>query len=208
MVKIPFKILESACIILAVLTSGMWSKAAADFPRTVYVKAFAVNIRTGPGLDFDKAGVVFLNTPLEAIDQDSAWFQVLIGDTMSGWVASRFTVENPVTGMERERIIYFEGSVNAKLAAIDRMTAERSGPQFDFLRSIVLQHNEYELSLEQDKIVLDEIFAGWAGNRVEEAVSILLYVMRNDLAGEIGKSREMMRELRVSAREALKILVR
>lgn len=180
----------------------------AQLPKTVYVKAYAVNIRSGPGLEFDKVAVVFLNTPLEAIDRDSAWYQVIVGDTMSGWIARRYTGDSQITGLEQDKIYYLEGGLEVKLETVKRMVKQRGGPQFEFLKSVIVNHEEFQLSVEYDIIILEEIFKGWMNNSVQDAVSVLLYVMENDLSGEIGKSPEMMRELRLSAKEAIKKLVR
>ncbi len=195
-------------VILSALFLFFTSLSAQELPDTVFVNAYIVNLRAGPGLDYDKVGAVRLNNWLEVIGDSSGWYEVLVGDTLAGWVLSRFTGLNTVSGFVRERILFRSGSMRARLAAIGRMSGESAGPPFEFLRSVIISHENHQFDIEQDKIVMKAIFNGWAANGITEAVNILLYVLENDISGEIGKSTRDMKEIRLTAKEAVKILVR
>lgn len=65
-----------------------------------------VNLRTGPGLDFDKRGTVDPHMPLQLIGRnpDNTWFEINTFDGRSGWVrGDLITIEDlsalPVTGL-------------------------------------------------------------------------------------------------------------
>ncbi|NQS98057.1 MAG: SH3 domain-containing protein [candidate division Zixibacteria bacterium] len=179
-----------------------------EIPDVVYVNAFAVNVRSGPALDYDKVGVVSLNTKLKVISESEQWYEILIGDSLDGWITSRFTRLTPISGAERNRIIYQDGDFQSKIHLIRRLSREHSGHGFNLLKDIVIAHDKYDYGIEYDRILLPEIFKGWAENEIVEAMNILIYVMEQDLKGEIGKSLEAVREIKLAAKEAIKKLVK
>lgn len=175
---------------------------------TVFVRSYAVNIRTGPGLDFDKVSTVFINAPLKVMSAENDWLEVLVGDTVDGWVSQAYTQPAPVPRFERDVIFYEDGSMNAKLRVVGRMTPLHEGREFEFLKEVVIRRHEYDFGPEADKILLSEIFNGWAENGVTEAVPILMHIIENDIGGELTAMDEICREIKLAAKEAVKILVR
>lgn len=180
----------------------------AQMPDTVFINVYALNVRSGPGLEFEKIGALFLNTPVLVITEEKNWYEILVGDTLEGWISTRFTSPSTITGLEKDIILYHDGDLQLKIQAIKRMTGEHSGPALKFLQDVVLNHEKYDLGVETDKIVLPQIFRGWGENKVTEAIGALVFVMEQDLGGEIGRSAENMREIKLAAKEAIKLLVR
>ncbi len=139
---------------------------------TVYVSAYAVNIRTGPGLDYDKTGVVFINAQLKVISSKEGWLEVVIGDTLDGWISRDYTASKPLTPLQRDKILYRDGDMNSKLRAIKRMTTKERGPEFEFLKDIIINHHRYEIEPRVDKLLLKAIFRGWEENGIKESIPI------------------------------------
>jgi uncharacterized protein YgiM (DUF1202 family) len=207
--------------------------AFAQNPQVVYVKVSAVNVRSGPGLKYKIVGVVTQDTPVKVISKHQGWFEILVGDTLDGWIDSNFTMVKTAneeekfsiekipsetsasetispteSSQDKDKSIYRDGDMKSKIKLIIRLSKEHSGPAFDFLQAIMLNHKNYDLGKETDLILLPEIFQGWRENKIVEATPILLYVMQNDLSGEIGNSPEAMKAIRHAAKEAIKILTR
>jgi len=175
---------------------------------TVYVKNFAVNIRTGPGMDYDKAGVVFVNAPLKVISLKNGWFEIIVGDTLDGWISQIFTSYTPLSVFQTDKIQYHDGDMDTKMAVIAKMVNKHSGPEFNFLCDIILNHHNYDMGPEADRILLPQIFTGWADNYVAEAIPVLSFVMEKKLTGQIASPGDPNREVILSAKNALKKLVR
>ena len=175
---------------------------------TVYVRSYAVNVRTGPGLDFDKVATVFINSTLRVMARENDWLEVIVGDSLDGWVAQAYTQTAPVPRFDRDVIFYNDGSIKAKIRAIGRMIPLHEGREFDFLKDVVINHHNYDFGPEADKVLLSEIFNGWAQKSITEAIPILIYVIENDITGEITADQEVCKEIKLAAKEALKILVR
>jgi len=193
-------------ILMALISAA--TLLTAQISDTVYVRSYAVNVRTGPGLDFDKVTTVFINSPLRVMTRENDWLEVLVGDSLDGWVAQAYTQPAPVPRFDRDVIFYNDGGMRAKLRAVERMTPLHEGREFDFLKDVVINHHNYEFGPETDKILLSEIFNGWAQNSITEAIPILIYVIENDIQGEITADQGVCREIKLAAKEALKILVR
>ena len=179
-----------------------------EYPDTVFVRAYAVNVRSGPGLDYDKAGVVFINTRLKIMSVDNDWYEVLIGDTLDGWIAKPYTSLTPVPPFERDVILFRDGEMPSKLKVIDRFARKREGEEFAFMQDVVINHHQFEMNPETIKAILSEIFRKWAEYEVVPAVSVLIYVIENDFNGQIAQNQDICKELKLAAKEALKILVR
>ena len=175
---------------------------------TLYIGVFAVNLRSGPGKEFEKAGVLYLNTPVFKMFEEEGWIQIEVSDTLEGWVLSRFTTNARVAGFARDRILYNEADVRSKISAIKRMTTQKSGIAFEFLKDVIINHDKHDLGVEMDSLVVPEIFRGWAENSIVEAVPILVFVVEQEIVGEIGQSKEAIDEIKVAAKDAIKILVR
>ncbi len=197
-----FKVVIFFIIILSV------SNTFAQEQDTLYIGVFAVNLRSGPGLEFEKAGVLYLNAPVFKKLEEGTWYQIYVSDTLEGWIFSRFTTRARVTGFARDKILYNDADIKSKIGAVKRMTAEHKGAAFEFLQDVIINHDKHDLGVELDSLVLPEIFRGWAENSVEEAMPTLVYVMEQDLKGEIGRSLEAINELKIAAKDAIKLLVR
>lgn len=189
-----------------------YEKSAEDVhftaPRTFYITAYAVNIRSGPGLEFDKIGVVFLNTEIKVFSDYDNWFEVSIGDTLIGWIAQRFAGIDMLEGIEKDRLIYRDGDLQAKINVIQKLAQAHSGPEFELLKQIIIRHVEFDMGIDNDKILLPEIFKNWAENQVVESMTVLLYVLENDIKGDIANSKEAMNEVKLAAKEAVKYLAK
>lgn len=195
-------------ILIFLLTITVVSAAASQSADTVYVRNFAVNIRTGPGLDYDKAGVVYINTPLRVISGKNDWFEIIAGDTLDGWIAKIYTSYTPLSSLQSDKTHYHDGDMQDKLYIIAKMTKKHSGPEFEFLCDIILNHHNYDMGQEADRILLPEIFKGWTANKVTEAVPVLSFVMEQKMTGQIGNIGDANREVILAAKTALKALVR
>ena len=65
---------EIKCVILVSLS--ICAATFAQKPDVAYTNAYAVNIRTGPGLEYEKERVIFLNTRVEVIDENAGWYEI------------------------------------------------------------------------------------------------------------------------------------
>ena len=175
---------------------------------TLYISVFAVNLRSGPGKEFEKSGVLYLNTPVFKMFEEDKWIQIEVSDTLDGWIISWFTKKSRVTGFDRDRILYKDADVRSKISAIKRMSEKKSGDAFEFLQEVILSHEKHDLGIEIDSLIIPEIFRGWSEHSITEAVPVLVSVMENEISGEIAQSKAAMEEIKVAAKDAIKILVR
>ena len=199
------KYLFSTTIVLSILSCTLSFAQNKDIQ---YVQVYALNMRSGPGLEFEKTGTIFLNTKVQILSQEEAWLEIQADDTLRGWIAGNFVGGSPITGFERDKLLFLDGNLNAKIRAVNAMTKEQDGESFEFLKNYVLIQEQNSLGLDIDKVILPEIFRGWANNDIEPAISILIYLMDHDIGGEIGQSTDSVLELRIAAKEAIKVLVR
>ncbi|WP_071131691.1 N-acetylmuramoyl-L-alanine amidase [Enterococcus timonensis] len=80
----PILLLINVCIVaLVVLGIALLNKST-----SLTVEASALNVRTGPGLDFGIAAQVKSGTKLSVLKQENEWYQVTLPDGNTGWVAS------------------------------------------------------------------------------------------------------------------------
>lgn len=179
-----------------------------ELPDTVFVRAYAVNIRSGPGKDYDKVGVVFINTLLKVMSVDEDWYEVLISDTLDGWITKPFTSLTPVPPFERDKILFNDGEMSAKMRVVNRFSQKNEGAEFDFLKNVVINHHEFQMTPETVSVILGEIFRKWSENEIISAIGVLTYVIENDFNGQIAQNQDICKELKLAAREALKILIR
>jgi hypothetical protein len=177
-------------------------------PDTVYVNISAVNLRAGPGSEFDKIRTVTLNTPLKVLMLEKGWYKIRIEDGFEGWIAGNLVNAQFLGGVDRDIALYPESDLETKIQIINRLSQEHQGPAFNYLCQIISEHEKHDSGLEVDRIVMPQIFRNWSTNKVTEAIPALTFVMEHNLAGEIGKSSEDMRRLKTSAKEAIKILLR
>ncbi|MBC8204981.1 SH3 domain-containing protein [bacterium] len=194
------------CLILPLFLQVSW--AAAEPADAVYATAFSVNIRSGPGLNYNIVGVTFVNEPLEVLAVEKEWTEIIKGDTLDGWITNKYISKNKVSTTRLNELYYLEGLVPVKLSLVERLTKEHSGPGFELLKRVILNHADYELGAETDRILLPAIFNGWRDNKVTEAIPVLISMMERGLSGQCGASTELMRELKISAKEAIEELVR
>jgi len=61
----------------------------------VWVNAWALNIRSGPGLNHSVIGLVRQGAPLQVIDSSTGWFYVRTPSGTQGWVMAVYTRESP-----------------------------------------------------------------------------------------------------------------
>ncbi len=65
--------------------------------ETVYINEATVNIRTGPGIDFDVKKVVKYGYKITRIDEKDNWYKIRLRDGEEGWVSKKtVTKETPV----------------------------------------------------------------------------------------------------------------
>lgn len=72
-------------IIIALVAAAFFSINSNEF---VTVKALAMNVRKGPGIDYDIMAQVKRGDKLEIIAEQDQWYQVKIDNKHEGWVAS------------------------------------------------------------------------------------------------------------------------
>jgi len=195
-------------LVILIISICCFSSSTAQNEDTKYVQVFALNMRSGPGMEFEKTHTIFLNSKVLILSQEEDWLEIQVDDTLRGWIAGSFVGASPITGFERDKLLFMDGNLNAKIRAVNAMTEEQEGESFEFLKNYVLNQEQNSLGLNLDKVILPEIFREWANNDIEPAVSILIYLMDHDIGGEIGQSAESVLELRVAAKEAIKVLVR
>jgi len=71
---------------------GLWGEAPVATPTAdAYVTADALNLRAGPGVEYDRIGQLTKGTPLtiRGSTEDGTWLQVVAGDD-TGWVAVKY----------------------------------------------------------------------------------------------------------------------
>ena len=180
----------------------------AEVPESVYISVYALNMRTGPGAEFEKNGTLFLNTQSKVLSAEGGWYEVQVNDSLKGWISKKFTDSQPLAGLEKDKILFNDGDLNNKLKAMERLAAEKQGESFEFLSDFVLNHEKHQFPLDLDKIVLARIFREWAKNGVTDAMNVLLYVLEEGLEGEIGNNPPALAEVRLAAKDAVKILAR
>lgn len=97
--KAPTLLILNLLIIgLVALGVGLLNKST-----TINVKASALNVRTGPGLDYGVSSQVKSGTKLAVISQKNEWYKVTLPDGKTGWVASWLignTKTTPVTNID------------------------------------------------------------------------------------------------------------
>lgn len=199
---------KSIALISALLLIASATNLPAEPSDTVYARAYAVNIRSGPGLEYEIVGVSYINEPLEVATREKEWTEIIKGDTLDGWMFNQFLTDNPVPVQKRDEIYYFEAPINQKLEVIRRMAAQNSGPGFDFLRKVALNHADYQLELEIDRALLPAIFRAWNQNNIVESIPVLSIVMERGISGEISGSPQAIWNIKAAAKEALMELVR
>ena len=200
--KSAFHLLATTILLL------FFSIIYAQEAKQVYVKMPMVNIRSGPGLNYDKTGVVTINTALKIISVEGDWYEVLIGDTLDGWIGKVYTSDRLLSTLERDKIIFKEGDYRSKIRMVEKMSYKHSGSEFEFLKDVVINHKNYDSVLENDKMVLKEIFRRWSENGITEAAPVLMYILENDFNGILAENPVVNQELKLAAKDALKILVR
>lgn len=57
-------------------------------PSTVVVKGKAVNLRSGPGTNYAKVGVVFQGTRLTVLGRSGSWYRVKLANGKAAWIAA------------------------------------------------------------------------------------------------------------------------
>ena len=72
----------------AVAVSLNVNKSYADSNATVNVSA--LNIRSGPGINYSKKGVVYKGASLNIIETNGEWSHVTLDNGEKGWVCSKY----------------------------------------------------------------------------------------------------------------------
>ncbi|MDX1521732.1 MAG: SH3 domain-containing protein [Anaerolineae bacterium] len=69
--------------------SGSEAAGQAPAPKPQVIAPGAVNIRSGPGLDFEVIGTLNANAarPITGRTGDASWWQIKVGDDQRGWVS-------------------------------------------------------------------------------------------------------------------------
>jgi|GEM_PF-1652750 len=199
---------SAVLFISAAILLFLGDRGRAQDTKIVYVKMPMVNIRSGPGLNYNKTGVVNINTALKIISAEGDWYEVLIGDTLDGWIGKQYTSDKPLSTLERDKITFKEGDYRSKIRMVEKMSYKRSGSEFEFLKDVVINHQNYESTVENDKMVVKEIFRRWSEHGITEAVGTLVYILENDFTGILADNPVVNQELKLAAKDALKILVR
>jgi hypothetical protein len=145
---------------------------------------------------------------LKIISEKEGWFEILAGDTLDGWIAIQLTSDKPISQEESLQEKYLTSDLNAKLEMVRTLAKQSSGKGFTLLQDLIINHGKYDSGIQDDTIILCELSKSWAEAGITSGISSLMFIMENNLGGEIGTSAEGMAEIRTSAKEALKLLVR
>ena len=61
--------------------------------------ATIVNVRTGPGTDFDVLGQILPENSYQVVSREGDWWEIDIGGNESGWIIDEFVVQNDDTAL-------------------------------------------------------------------------------------------------------------
>ena len=78
------------------------SSAGSDFveARTAYITGGTINVRTGPGTEFDRVTLVSTGKQIDVLGEDNGWFKVSFGSTI-GYVLGEYVTDKqpPAAGV-------------------------------------------------------------------------------------------------------------
>ena len=104
-VMLPAEATATAQFIAAIPTAPQTAgseqaKPAATASNNALVEVIveALNVRAGPGVDYDKVGRTLLNDRLSVIESKGDWLHISKGTEIDGWVAARFV--KPLSGSQ------------------------------------------------------------------------------------------------------------
>lgn len=86
-------VLRIALSMIAALLLALAAPASA-LAQSMYVGASTLNVRSGPGQEFEAVGRLRRGAPVAVSEQQDGWAKVE-ADAASGWVASRYLSDTP-----------------------------------------------------------------------------------------------------------------
>ena len=84
-IKLPILILN---LIIVGGVLGVFWLLGKQQKQTVTVAALAVNVRTGPGVEYEVSAQATQGQELAILKEENQWYQVTLPDKKTGWVAS------------------------------------------------------------------------------------------------------------------------
>jgi hypothetical protein len=90
-----YRVVEAPPDVVVVTGPSVEQTSPAALPEKVQVSAAALNVRTGPGLNYSVIDEVQRGDILRVLDSASGWLNVRMESGRSGWVMDSFTI--PVT---------------------------------------------------------------------------------------------------------------
>ncbi len=84
-----------------------------------------VNVRTGPGTNFDVLGQILPENSYQAISRDGDWWEIDIGGSESGWIIDEFVAQNADTALAAS-VAAESDAENVEVAAAAAEVAEES----------------------------------------------------------------------------------
>ena len=137
-------------VILLILLTAVQVVAAQDTAATAVVNSGALNVRSGPSVEYERVATIYQGQPVAVIGRftDNAWVKIRLTNGQEGWVNSFYLIMSvpvydlPVIGIPQELTL---ATVTAPAVNV------RTGPGLDY-PSIAIQY--------QGQVVR---MIGWAG---------------------------------------------
>lgn len=129
------------------------------FANEIIIDTDNVNVRTGPGVHFDKIKQVHKKEVYQMIQQQDNWFEIqLSGDKDTGWITTEYvTMVNKEDDLDKQEQVENEDS---SITIINDNTHIRNGPSTENdIIAYVNNGEEYEVISEEDdwyEIKLDD----------------------------------------------------
>lgn len=147
----------------AVAVSLNMDKAYAD--STITVNVSALNVRSGPGTDYSKIGMVYKGNSLTVIETNNMWYHVKLNNGLKGWVYSSYVKQSFSTDTT-----YNTGTVNVSAVNV------RSGPGNGYSIKKVASY--------KTKVKLLNKSGGWYNVKLSSGTTGWIYKKYIDFSGD------------------------
>ena len=150
----------------AVAVSLNVNKSYADSNATVNVSA--LNIRSGPGINYSKKGVVYKGASLNIIETNGEWSHVTLDNGEKGWVYSKYinstSSSNNIANNVSGQVIVTASYVNIRIGAGTNNTIKTVVPYGTKLTLISKSNGWYNVKLENGT-------TGWISGKYISTIS-------------------------------------
>ena len=120
--------------LVSALTVGLCLIAQTGWAAAAYVSdSFEITLRTGPSIENKVIAAPASGQPLEVLNAQGEWslvrFETRWGDSVEGWVLSRYVITRLPWALEAKSLKEENGSLKGTLARVEKELAEASRQQ-------------------------------------------------------------------------------